>query len=521
MGVSVSQAMVLLFFVSSFLLFLSCFNCCTCMRVRGKWSTSSFGETVARFGFDEGGNGFFYGNITTPSKIIYNSATLVFVNADYYNKKTALYRGLHGHTNNCTAMMEPLVQVALMPRDTCTKTDIQGDPKDYLRSVPCAEDGTCLSQPGSNVPGRKWPYAVPLAPGSQFTFRVTINKPEDWYVLLIACSISPLNITANETWKDCDWKITPNEIFVDYDLWLVNGNPNSTVNLFTFQFSFELQGVLAMCLAFLVLYVGLVFVHFCGVLSKNAPGHTLPRLFTAALISELLGIVFQFIHYLVYAKNGVGVESLRDIGDFCVVVTQCLFMLLLLLIAKGWTITTIFLINRKYLAGLWIFYVILYIILFVVNTVVSNSSHNFIDVNALFVTFFPQTSLNEFSGRSAYQSIPGGFILALRCLILIWFLYELRNSYLQENVPEKLNLYRFLGVFYTFWFIYLPVAVGALSDIDVLYQFKVIFGTLHSADFVSLAAMAWLLWPSRSKAYFKLVAPDNRRLLESLTYDKI
>ena len=132
-----------------------------------------------------------------------------------------------------------------------------------------------------------------------------------------------------------------------------------------------------------------------------------------------------------------------------------------------------------------------------------------------------QTALNEFSGRSAYQSIPGGFILALRCLILMWFLYELRNSYLQENVPGNLNLYRFFGLFYTCWFLYLPVAVGVLSDISVLYQYKVIYGTLHSADFISLAVMAWLLWPSRSKSYFKLTGLDSRRLLERMVIDTI
>jgi hypothetical protein len=464
------------------------------MRVTGKWSTSRFATTVARFGYNSGDDGFLYGNITiTGQDYTYNTATIVFVNGNYYNGKTELYQGVQGRTRNCSTMMKPLVEVSLMPVKNCTKPHLK-NPKDFLRSVPCAQDELC--------PSPDWNVTGPVVPGSQLTFRVATSSPKDWFALLLGCSISPVqaNSTKNDTWKPCVWKRLPNTIAVEYDLWLVNGDPSGSRNFFIFQFSFELQGVLQMAIVFLALFVGLGAIHLFGVLILKAPGHTLIRLYTASLFSESLGITFHFIHYMIYAKNGVGIVSLRDLGDFCVIVTQCLFMLLLLLIAKGWTITTVYLTNKKYVAGLWITYVILNIVLFIVNIV---------------------TSLNEFSGRSAYQSIPGGFILALRCLILIWFLYELRNSYLQENVPGNLNLYRFFGLFYTCWFLYLPIAVGIMSDISVLYQYKVIYGTLHSADFLSLAVMAWLLWPSRSKSYFRLTGLDSRRLLEPMVIDTI
>ena len=366
-NVGVAAVMLSVAIISTSLLFLLSFDCLTCMHVTGTWSTSRFGTAVARFGYDAGDDGFLYGNVTVTG-LIFNTATLVFVSDDYYNSKTELYQGVHGRTKNCTAMMKPLAEVSLMPVKNCTNPHLI-NPKDFLRSVPCKEGKSC--------PSPDWNVTGPVVPGSQFTFRVATSSPKDWFALLLGCSISPVraNTTKNDTWKQCVWEKVPNIIPVEYDLWLVNGDPNGSRNFFTFQFSFELQGVLQMAIVFLGLFTGLGVIHLFGVIVLKAPGHTLIRLYTASLLSEILGITFHFIHYMIYAKDGVGIVSLRDIGDFCVVVTQCLFMLLLLLIAKGWTITTVYLTNKKYVAGLWITYVILNIVLFIVNTVVSNLSY--------------------------------------------------------------------------------------------------------------------------------------------------
>lgn len=57
------------------------------------------------------------------------------------------------------------------------------------------------------------------------------------------------------------------------------------------------------------------------------------------MVMEYIGIVFNFIHIFKFAFDGVGVEMLHVVGDFIDQIAQCVFMLLLLLIVKGWTIT--------------------------------------------------------------------------------------------------------------------------------------------------------------------------------------
>ncbi|ELT95258.1 hypothetical protein CAPTEDRAFT_213971 [Capitella teleta] len=65
----------------------------------------------------------------------------------------------------------------------------------------------------------------------------------------------------------------------------------------------------------------------------------LPLLLTICLCMEFVGVIFNFIHVFKFAFDGSGVELLKVTGNFIDNVAQCLFMLLLLLIVKGWTIT--------------------------------------------------------------------------------------------------------------------------------------------------------------------------------------
>lgn len=55
-----------------------------------------------------------------------------------------------------------------------------------------------------------------------------------WYVSLVACQRD--NVT-------CKWRQTRQRLNISYDIWFVNGNPNtsSTADSFVYQFSFDRQ----------------------------------------------------------------------------------------------------------------------------------------------------------------------------------------------------------------------------------------------------------------------------------------
>ena len=70
-----------------------------------------------------------------------------------------------------------------------------------------------------------------------------------------------------------------------------------------------------------------------------------------------------------FAFDGEGVTALKVLGNFMDMCAQCIMMLELLFIAKGWTISCK-VINRKILLYIiWGLYTAVYIVLFVFNMV--------------------------------------------------------------------------------------------------------------------------------------------------------
>ncbi len=92
---------------------------------------------------------------------------------------------------------------------------------------------------------------------------------------------------------------------------------------------------------------------------------------------EYVGVVFNFIHIFKFAFDGVGVDMLKVVGNFIDQMAECLFMLLLLLIVKGWTITRtdLSLRDKIVLFSIWGTYTVANLCLFIWNLV---SSFNFL-----------------------------------------------------------------------------------------------------------------------------------------------
>ena len=153
-----------------------------------------------------------------------------------------------------------------------------------------------------------------------------------WYISLVSCHHNDTDSSA------CTWTYdSQRDIVIDYDIWLVNGHPLvKHINPFEHQFSFEHHDIFEVYLAFFIVYSLLVPIQMYA-LSRQK--HMLPVLLTMCMAMEYVGIIFNLIHVLKFAFDGEGVDMLKVVGNFIDGVAQCIFMLLLLLIVKGWTIT--------------------------------------------------------------------------------------------------------------------------------------------------------------------------------------
>ena len=100
---------------------------------------------------------------------------------------------------------------------------------------------------------------------------------------------------------------------MDYDIWLVNGNPNtSSLKTLTYQFSYDRQNTIELYLLFFVCYIILVPLQLYAVRLQR---HPVTRLFTASLLLEFVALSLILIHVMKFALDGVGYEQLEVAGD--------------------------------------------------------------------------------------------------------------------------------------------------------------------------------------------------------------
>lgn len=151
-------------------------------------------------------------------------------------------------------------------------------------------------------------------------------------------------------------------------------------------------------------------------------------------------------------------------------------MFLCILIAKGWAITTSYLTEKHIILIVNALLVLAYLALFVWDRVATD----------------PASTLYF------YDTIPGIVVVVLRVGILGWFLWSLRNTIRLESLPEKRNFYMIFGACYSAWFLLLPLIVLFAYFLAPHVRFRAIQGLSISVDFLGLAALAVLLWPSRA-----------------------
>lgn len=118
----------------------------------------------------------------------------------------------------------------------------------------------------------------------------------------------------------CHWEHYDGHAELEYDIWLVNGNPNTSgLNSLTYQFSYDRQNTLELYLLFFICYIILVPLQLYAVRLQK---HPVTRLFTASLLLEFVAVCLILIHTLKFALDGVGYKRLEIAGDICDILSR-------------------------------------------------------------------------------------------------------------------------------------------------------------------------------------------------------
>jgi hypothetical protein len=303
-----------------------------------------------------------------------------------------------------------------------------------------------------------------------------VASPHFWYVAAVNCG---------------------GEIVLDYEITFLNPWGN---NKWIEQFSCDEVGLEGLYISYFVFYLigGCIHLYAVITLIRATAYHTIVKLLSVSIGLEGLSVFSLFVHYAVYQKNGVGAPALKGIGDVLDLMAQVVFIFLLVLIAKGWCISKTRLDDRKVvLIGIAVL-ALAYLALFI----------------------WENAGVDPASTLYIYQSPPGIIILVLRGVTMLWFIWSLRATYLEDYHPAKRKFYLWFGIACVAWFLALPfIAIIAASFNHPWAELKTVMILYVTANALALAGLQFLLWPSRASEYFQISARLD--LAGTIPYDAI
>jgi len=328
-------------------------------RVRGTLRYETGGGVVTfltKFGVEQGTQVVAFG---TAERIVdklispNSQMTLAFVPQGVWN---SFYAETTQKMPGCEKLMNSTaLNNSLTPGDSCLSSFRS---QDYLRKMPCYSNETCGYQPPD----------VPIVHGNQFTYHINSSQQTEYYYLTYIACTRDGNVSIYPA--GCLW-VPSKDVSFTYDIQIVNSGPilPSLYDPFTYQFPYDLKGLLITFIVFTVFYAILVTFHFsvhttlCS--RKQYHMHRLIQLFTISLILETFHILLEMIHYSVYAKDGMGVIALKYLGEVCSKFSDWLLILVLILIGKGWQVTMCTIRWKRLTFGVWTLYIFFSAVYFV------------------------------------------------------------------------------------------------------------------------------------------------------------
>ncbi|XP_030747654.1 transmembrane protein 145-like [Sitophilus oryzae] len=269
-------------------------------------------------------------------------------------------------------------------------------------------------------------------------------------------------------------------ININYQLLMTNG-PSG--DYWHEHFSADEFYILPILMAFSVAYSFLLLgITVCSLeLKQRQLLHTTYKIFVLSCVLQLLGILVLSIVFLKVAVSGRISSRTKRVGNMMLGASETCFLLLLLLLAKGFTITR----GRLSLKGtvkLTVFmclYVTTYLTIFVYEAVV----------------FDPGEVLY------LYESPAGYGLIILR--IIAWLMFIYSTVITLKKYPEKSNFYYPFNLFGTIWFVAGPAfIISANTYIDKWVRESVVWAVLLFIAFGGHLMFLILTMPSVANKNF-------------------
>ncbi|XP_077985454.1 transmembrane protein 145-like isoform X2 [Glandiceps talaboti] len=272
--------------------------------------------------------------------------------------------------------------------------------------------------------------------------------------------------------------LTDKGLILRHDMSLTNGE-----TYWTEQFSCDEFYILQTNITFICLFTLIFFlsVYVAMMLKERQMLHTTYKMYMFSIVFYVLCLFFLCIYYGDYGHTGIGVTGLKTTGRVFQSISNLTFLLLLILLAKGFTVTRgrISHSGSVKIAVFMTVYCIVYAVLFLLEA----------------VAFDPGLVLY------VYESPAGYGLIALQIIGWLWFIYAI--FFTLKHYPEKGSFYYPFFIFYTFWFLALPIVVLVSTYlIDKWIREKVVNAIDHTIAFLAMAFFLILTRPSAANKNF-------------------
>ncbi|CAD5221094.1 unnamed protein product [Bursaphelenchus xylophilus] len=401
--------------------------------------------------------GFLFGNATAKTDEKSDVALLVIPETRFHS-----FRHSDFWQFSCPALMENISGILFEPR--CLRNGRRGD---HMRWIPCPKGKYCIDE---DKPSQ-------VIKGSQFTFRIDEPYvPEYWHIILVACRLD----------ENCSWVESERLEPIEYDITLTNGHPVYG-NWLTNQFSFEEQNILE------VIFLGFVCFGMLSIVqgrsqvkSKYHILHLRSRLLLWIINLEVLRLGIQLFNMSIYALHGSAFSILNYFAELIRNLSVCLLCLLLLLLSSGWSLRkTGVSIKGYYVFNVWLIFSFAHLLVFTYDYVFMEAGRNYFD-------FVDSKVLHV--------------IVGLRLVQGIWFLVEMKRTLRIETSRDRSNFLVHFGAAYMVWFTYYILLVLVSMAVSEFWRIKFVISVTTFANFVALACLVHIFWPTSS--YRKFFSSD-------------
>ncbi|XP_060599428.1 transmembrane protein 145-like isoform X1 [Ruditapes philippinarum] len=225
--------------------------------------------------------------------------------------------------------------------------------------------------------------------------------------------------------------LTPIGINLKYKIHMTNGAEDDYLHR---EYSADEFYILPIDIAFLIAYVVLCILSIiCAVFLRNRQlWHTTYKMYMVSVFLWTFYLFLMSVGYGIYGNDGLEwkLRSTKYAARAFESISIMIFLLMLILIGKGYTITRgkLSMASTVKISVFMTLYAIVYVIIFVWEAII----------------FDPGLVLY------LYESPPGYALIAMRIIGFVWFCYAI--FFTLKHYPEKGSFYYPLFVFYTLWF---------------------------------------------------------------------